>query len=157
MVLHSLSGAVEYLKGPSEASERGSEVEAKESEQCPTCQHCLLGDRVTPLPSEELKRRSSGHNAYSSVTFVRQSIRIARSRHNSDKVMGDQATRDRAESPRLVTGSSNIVSSDDMLAVGGKDGEVHLPRTLSTSVLRIKQRRSFWEKFVKPGSCQHCH
>ena len=26
---------------------------------------------------------------------------------------------------------------------------VALPRTLSTSVLRIKHRRSFWEKFLK--------
>merc|ERR1719427_1843050 len=100
LVLHSLSGALRYLR-PLETSETTKSVQQlekiysdmQEDTVCPTCKHGL--DVVAPLPSEQLKRRSSAHNAYSTygaygVEKTRElspktrGIRIARARHKSD-------------------------------------------------------------------------
>ena len=67
-------------------------------------------------------------------------LRILRCRHQSDQ--------------RRVGGRTDlgrIHSSDDLAGGAGPEHSIALPitRTLSTSLLRIKQRRSFWEKCLK--------
>uniref|UniRef100_A0A8D8W7E5 Uncharacterized protein n=1 Tax=Cacopsylla melanoneura TaxID=428564 RepID=A0A8D8W7E5_9HEMI len=48
--------------------------------------------------------------------------------------------------------SENVPKMDSPSSGGGK-----LPRTLSTSVLRIKPRSSFWDKFWEERSQRNCH
>lgn len=52
---------------------------------------------------------------------------------------------------RLSSGSTGELTSEGHGGGGGSTGQTigphKLPRTLSTSVLRIKHRSSFWEKF----------
>ena len=167
LVMHSLSGALRYFRPlePAESNKSIQQLEKiisdlQEENVCPTCKHCL--DVVAPLPSEELKRRSSAHNAYSTYSAdtstdfnpKTRGIRISRARHKSDnlpsrivEVPTKTPTRVKVDlirnpsDPRFDTvPGEEMVSSQNVAS---------LPRTLSTSVLRIKQRRSFWEKFVK--------
>ena len=180
LVLHSLSGALRYLRpdekaGNDENSEPKMEKmigEIHDENICPTCKHSL--DVIAPLPSEELKRRSSGHMAYSTHSYgqdpvgsfvqgrdqsPRTRVRFLRSRHKSDNHtsrlldMAPKSSCSPESLSRLVLTRNpsdpkfdTVVSGDDMVA---SQNVAALPRTLSTSVLRIKQRRSFWEKFLK--------
>ena len=169
LLLHSLSGALRYLR-PLESNETTKSIQhmekmysdMQEETVCPTCKHGL--DVVAPLPSEQLKRRSSAHNAYSTyggdktreISPKTRGIRIARARHKSDNTptppsrLGDKKTESQARVRLELTRNPSdprfeTLPDEDMVS-----GPVStLPRTLSTSVLRIKQRRSFWEKFLK--------
>ena len=171
LVMHSLSGALRYFGTSVEPTENNKSIQnlekiisdLQEENVCPTCKNCL--DVIAPLPSEELKRRSSAHNAYStynSDTTVdllpkTRGLRIVRTRHKSDNPTSRLVEVTSKSSHSLAKTRLGLirnpsdpkfdtVSGDEM---GSGQNVSALPRTLSTSVLRIKQRRSFWEKFVK--------
>ena len=169
LVMHSLSEVLRYLSpiDPIESNKRIQNSEKimggdlHEENVCPTCRHCY--DQVSPLPSEELRRRSSAHNAYSSDGGKSRALRLVPSvpsaRHKSDNLTSrllDVTTKSSNTSVVARIGLSRNPSDPKLQTIGKEDiqsspgGSLSaLPRTLSTSVLRIKQRRSFWEKFVK--------
>ena len=58
----------------------------------------------------------------------------------------------RAHNNNLNPHVTSAATVGDLTAEEKREGDEDvgsLPRTLSTSVLRIKHRRSFWEKFLK--------
>ena len=123
LALHSLGGVLRLLS-PKPALETTDDEE-------PVC------DKVSPLPGEQ----------------------PAASRE--DQLMARRAMRRRWRTDLPVEGRAALTrntSAQQLPSASVKDGSQDgsdprntpaLPRTLSTSVLRIKQRRSFWEKFVQ--------
>ena len=121
LALHSLGGVLRLLS-PKPAIETDDEE--------PVC------DEVSPLPGEQ----------------------PAASREDQLN-MGRRAMRRRWRTDLPVEGRAALTrntSAQQLPSTAVKDAEQAdprntpaLPRTLSTSVLRIKQRRSFWEKFVQ--------
>ena len=144
LVMHSLSGALRYL-APVAALEQEEQEEPEELEEaavCPTCRGFY--DQVAPLPGDARRRKSFGGEEARVLLSPRRSTgnkeggTVRRGRHLSDAPG--------AGAPKLLSRNS---SNSKLEAGSGTNANPLLPRTLSTSVLRIKQRRSFWEKFVQ--------
>ncbi|XP_023328662.1 cAMP-specific 3',5'-cyclic phosphodiesterase 4C isoform X3 [Eurytemora carolleeae] len=159
IAVHSLSGIMRFL-APSEDidntedSENREDIENKHNlsllkhisqnssiiswekdeleEVCPICSSNLIKDSVAPLASES--RRQSTYES------PRIRMKISRTRHKSDAVEGTN---------NKILNRNTSAPKFSVYDEGGPSSS--LPRTLSTSVLRIKQRRSFWEKFVTHG------
>ena len=120
LALHSLAGVIRLLS-PKTALETDDEDP--------------VSDQVSPLPGEQ------------------------KAASREDQIMGRRAMRRRWRTDLPVEGRAALTrnTSAQQLPSTSKDGSQGgdqrntpaLPRTLSTSVLRIKQRRSFWEKFVQ--------
>ena len=158
LVMHSLSGALRYL-APVPALESGEVTEEEEearldlSSLCTGCRGCL--DQVAPLPGEQRRRSFGGEEEPSLITGRRRSgagrqvVSPGRSRHRSDTLQGGEAARGAV---RVRLGLTRNTSAGQFQTEGAKQlipPSPSLPRTLSESVLRIRQRRSFWEKFVQ--------
>ena len=121
LALHSLAGVIRLLS-PKPALETADDEDP-------------VSDQVSPLPGEQ------------------------KAASREDQIMGRRAMRRRWRTDLPVEGRAALTrnTSAQQLPSTSKDGSQGgdqrntpaLPRTLSTSVLRIKQRRSFWEKFVQ--------
>ena len=125
LALHSLGGVLRLLS-PKPALEQATEDEEP------------VSDKVSPLPGEQQSREEQLWGR-----------RAMRRRWRTDLPVEPGRT------PALTRNTS----AQHLPSTSSKDGTgldrvdprntPALPRTLSTSVLRIKQRRSFWEKFVQ--------
>ena len=121
LALHSLAGVIRLLS-PKPALETADDEDP-------------VSDQVSPLPGEQ------------------------KAASREDQIMARRAMRRRWRTDLPVEGRAALTrnTSAQHLPSTSKDGSQGgdqrntpaLPRTLSTSVLRIKQRRSFWEKFVQ--------
>ena len=125
LALHSISGVLRLLSAK-------PALDTEDEEPSTLC------DQVTPLPGEK--------QALSREDGQGPPRRPVRRRWRSDLPTEGRVALTRNTSAQQLpsTGSGKEMSQ------GGESRNSHaLPRTLSTSVLRIKQRRSFWEKFVQ--------
>ena len=123
LALHSLGGVLRLLS-PKPAIETDDEE--------PVC------DEVSPLPGEQPA-------ALSREDQLNMGRRAMRRRWRTDLPVEGRAALTRNTSAQQLP--STTVKDDGTQA--DPRNTPALPRTLSTSVLRIKQRRSFWEKFVQ--------
>ena len=120
LALHSLAGVIRLLS-PKPALETDDEDP--------------VSDQVSPLPGEQ--------KAASREDQI-MARRAMRRRWRTDLPVEGRAALTRNTSAQQLPSTSKEGSQG-----GDQRNTPALPRTLSTSVLRIKQRRSFWEKFVQ--------
>ena len=123
LALHSLGGVLRLLS-PKPALETTDDEEP-------------VSDKVSPLPGEQ--PAASREDQLSARRAMRR-------RWRTDLPVEGRVALTRNTSAQQLPSTSVKDGTQ-----GGADprNTPALPRTLSTSVLRIKQRRSFWEKFVQ--------